>query len=170
MILEPNELDTSSAGPADHEAAAEDLAFIQYTSGSTGPAARRGAHPRQRGAHVQFMSEAAAAHARRRVVSWLPLYHDMGLIGCAFTPPLTAAPLRLLPPDLKNPRAVARAGHPGEGDLHGVARLRLPQLRAQHAATPPGSTSRRLKPALSGAEPVRPRTIEAFERKFGAQT
>ena len=38
------------------------------------------------------------------VVSWLPLYHDMGLIGCAFTPPLTGTPLWLLPPDLRNPR------------------------------------------------------------------
>ena len=66
------------------------------------------------------------------VVSWLPLYHDMGLIGCAFTPPTTGAPLYLLPPDLKNPRDLAGARHPRARHLHGVAGLRLPELRPQH--------------------------------------
>src|SRR5205807_2700388 len=49
-------------------------------------------------------AEAAGLTRGDRVVSWLPLYHDMGLIGCAFTPPLLGAPVWLLPPDLRNPR------------------------------------------------------------------
>src|SRR3989442_16029903 len=53
---------------------------------------------------INSMAEAAGLTAEDRVVSWLPLYHDMGLIGCAFTPPLTRTPLWLLPPDLRNPR------------------------------------------------------------------
>src|SRR5207244_1451338 len=48
--------------------------------------------------------EATAITSDDRVVSWLPLYHDMGLIGCAFTPPLVGTPIWLLPPDLRNPR------------------------------------------------------------------
>jgi len=53
---------------------------------------------------TKLMSEGAGLTADDRVVSWLPLYHDMGLIGCLFTPPLTATPIWLLPPDRKNPR------------------------------------------------------------------
>ena len=166
MILEPNELDTSSPGPADHEAAAEDLAFIQYTSGSTGRP--RGVMLTHRNvmSTCRFMSEAAGITADDRVVSWLPLYHDMGLIGCAFTPPLTATPLWLLPPDLRNPRQWLEL---------------LTRVRATFTVSPDfgyrncvrnvqdtaGLDLTSLKSALSGAEPVRPSTIEAFERHFG---
>src|SRR3989442_352761 len=103
-VLEPPDLEADAPEPADAEPGEEDLAFLQYTSGSTG-------HPRgvmltHRNvvATIKFMAEAAGLTAEDRVVSWLPLYHDMGLIGCAFTPPLTGTPLWLLPPDLRNPR------------------------------------------------------------------
>jgi acyl-CoA synthetase (AMP-forming)/AMP-acid ligase II len=166
MILEPNELDTDSPGPADHEAAADDLAFIQYTSGSTG---------RPRGVILthtnvmstcRFMSEAAGITAEDRVVSWLPLYHDMGLIGCAFTPPLTATPLWLLPPDLRNPRqwlellTKVKATFTVSPDFGYRNCVRNVQDTSDLNLTS-------LKSALSGAEPVRPSTIEAFERHFG---
>jgi fatty-acyl-CoA synthase len=99
-------------------------------------------------------------------VSWLPLYHDMGLIGCAFTPPLTSTPLWLLPPDLRNPRhwldLITRVRatftvSPDFGYRNCVRNVRDP--------TDLDLTS--LKAALSGAEPVRTSTIEAFERHFG---
>src|SRR2546426_12252684 len=103
-VLEPPDLETGVAVPPLPEASAEDIAFIQHTSGSTG---------RPRGvvlthANVvstcHVMAKAAGITSDDRVVSWLPLYHDMGLIGCAFTPPLVGTPIWLLPPDLRNPR------------------------------------------------------------------
>jgi acyl-CoA synthetase (AMP-forming)/AMP-acid ligase II len=165
-IIEPNDLDVEAAAPADHPATPEDLAFIQYTSGSTGqPRGVMLTHDNVM--HTcRFMSEAAGITVEDRVVSWLPLYHDMGLIGCAFTPPLTATPLWLLPPDLRNPRQWL--------DL-------ITQIRATFTVSPDFGyrncvrhvrdaaeldlTS--LKAALSGAEPVRQSTIESFERHFG---
>jgi len=165
MILEPNELDSDAAAPPDHPATPDDLAFLQYTSGSTGQP--RGVMLTHRNVveTCRFMAEAAGITAEDRVVSWLPLYHDMGLIGCALTPPLTATPLWLLPPDLRNPRQWL--------DL-------ITRVRATFTVSPDfgyrncvrnvrdasGVDLTSLKAALSGAEPVRRSTIDAFERHF----
>src|SRR5262247_3418563 len=134
QVLEPPDLEIDAPAPPLAAAKPDDLAFLQYTSGSTG---------RPRGvmlthanvvATIHFMAEAAGITVDDRVVSWLPLYHDMGLIGCAFTPPLSGTPIWLLPPDLRN-----------------TTGLDLTSLKA----------------ALSGAEPVRHSTIDAFESHFG---
>jgi acyl-CoA synthetase (AMP-forming)/AMP-acid ligase II len=164
-VLEPSDLEGVSEVSLP-EVTPDDIAFIQYTSGSTG-------HPRGvvlSHANVMqtvcLMAEAAGLTREDRVVSWLPLYHDMGLIGCSFTPPLLGAPLWLLPPDLRSPRqwletvTEVRASFTVSPDfgyrncvrnIHDTAGLDLSSLKS----------------ALSGAEPVRVSTIEAFERKFG---
>ena len=165
-VVEPVDLEVDDPPPAVPIAAPEDTAFIQYTSGSTG-------HPRgvvlshdNVVRTVEMMAEAAELTREDVVVSWLPLYHDMGLIGCAFTPPWTGARLYLLPPDLKSPRVwlelVTRVGatftvSPDFGYRNCV--------RNVHDTT--GLDLSTLKRALSGAEPVRVSTIQAFEEKFG---
>ena len=165
-VIEPNELDVEAEAPHLHAARPDDLAFLQYTSGSTGqPRGVMLTH-----ANVvntcKFMSEAAGLTADDRVVSWLPLYHDMGLIGCSFTPPLTSAPLWLLPPDLRNPRQW----------LELITRVRAtftvsPDFGYRNCVRHLRDTSdldlTSLKSALSGAEPVRMSTIDAFESHFG---
>src|SRR5256886_7072867 len=104
QVLEPPDLDVDAPAPPLAAAKADDLAFLQYTSGSTG-------HPRgvmlthaNVVATIHFMAEAAGINAPRPRGLWPPLYHDMGLIGCALTPPLSGTPIWLLPPDLRNPR------------------------------------------------------------------
>ena len=165
-ILEPFDLEVDAPAPAMPVAREEDTAFIQYTSGSTG-------HPRgvvlshaNVCRTVEFMAEAAQLTRDDVVVSWLPLYHDMGLIGCAFTPPTTGSPLHLLPPDLKNPRVwlelitEVRATFTVSPDF-GYRNC----VRNIH--DPAGIDLSSLKQALSGAEPVRASSIQAFEEKFG---
>jgi acyl-CoA synthetase (AMP-forming)/AMP-acid ligase II len=167
-VLEPPDLDVDGAAPAARPAREDDLAFLQYTSGSTG-------HPRgvmlthdNVVATIKFMAEGAGLTAEDRVVSWLPLYHDMGLIGCAFTPPLTGTPLWLLPPDLRSPRqwlelvTEVRATFTVSPDF-GYRNC------VRHVRDTAGLDLTSLKAALSGAEPVRPSTIEAFERHFGLE-
>ncbi len=165
-VVEPNELDTEAAAPPLHEAAPGDVAFLQYTSGSTGQPRGVVLTHANVVSTCTFMAEAAGIAADDRVVSWLPLYHDMGLIGCALTPPLVATPLWLLPPDLRNPRVW----------LELVTRVRAtftvsPDFGYRNCVRHVRDTSdldlTSLKSALSGAEPVRLSTIEGFERHFG---
>ena len=166
VVLEPQELEDDGPTPPLATPSENDLAFIQYTSGSTGdPRGVMLSHANVVRT-IHFMAEAAGLTSEDRVVSWLPLYHDMGLIGCSFTPPLTAAPLWLLPPDLRNPRQwlelVTQVGatftvSPDFGYRNCVRHIR--DTSDLDLTT--------LKAALSGAEPVRPSTIEAFEAHFG---
>jgi acyl-CoA synthetase (AMP-forming)/AMP-acid ligase II len=167
-ILEPVDLDVAAPPPRVEPAGPDDLAFLQYTSGST--AEPRGVMLTHHNVvqTMRFMAEAAGLDGSERVVSWLPLYHDMGLIGCAFTPPLTGTPLWLLPPDLRNPRQWLEL---------------ITEIRATFTVSPDfgyrncirnvrdttGLDLTSLRAALSGAEPVRMSTIAAFERHFGLE-
>jgi len=167
MVLEPPDLEIDAPSPAPLvEARPDDLAFLQYTSGSTG---------RPRGvmlthqnvvSTIHFMAEAAGITVDDRVVSWLPLYHDMGLIGCAFTPPLLPTPIWLLPPDLRNPRQWLTL----ITEIHATFTV-SPDFGYRNCVRNVRDTTGldlgSLKAALSGAEPVRPSTIEAFESHFG---
>ncbi|MBI4594401.1 MAG: AMP-binding protein [Candidatus Rokubacteria bacterium] len=165
-VLEPPDFESCEPAGRSHEADEGDLALIQYTSGSTGQP--RGVMLTHKNvlSTCRFMAEAVGVTVEDRVVSWLPLYHDMGLIGCSFTPPLIGTQLWLLPPDLRNPQqwlqliTDVRATFTVSPDfgyrncvrnIHDPSGLDLGSLRA----------------ALSGAEPVRPSTIAAFERHFG---
>ncbi|HET8576304.1 MAG TPA: AMP-binding protein [Methylomirabilota bacterium] len=165
-VLEPDDLEVDGPLPALPTSSPEDTAFIQYTSGSTGQPRGVVLSHANVTRTVDFMAEAAQLAREDIVVSWLPLYHDMGLIGCAFTPPLNGAPLYLLPPDLKTPRVwlelITRVKatftvSPDFGYRNCVRNI--------HDTT--GLDLSSLKQALSGAEPVRPSTIQAFEQKFG---
>jgi acyl-CoA synthetase (AMP-forming)/AMP-acid ligase II len=165
QILEPHDLELDAPAPPLAASDTEDLAFLQYTSGSTG---------RPRGvmlthanvvATVHFMVEAAGITIDDRLVSWLPLYHDMGLIGVAFTPLLSGMPVWLLPPDLRNPRQwlslitdvrATLTVSPDFGYRNCVRNVRDIS----------GLDLSSLKAALSGAEPVRLSTIDAFESHF----
>jgi len=165
-VLEPPDLDVDGVAPPLVEGEPEDVAFLQYTSGSTGdPRGVMLTHENLvRTCH--FMAEAAGLTSEDRVVSWLPLYHDMGLIGLSFTPPLFAAPVWLLPPDLRNPRqwldliTQVRATFTVSPDF-GYRNC----VRNVRDTTDLDLTS--LKAALSGAEPVRASTITSFEERFG---
>jgi fatty-acyl-CoA synthase len=89
---------TPQASGEPHPSAPADLAFLQFTSGSTSaPKGVRVTH-----ASLQANCWAIAHHGARMTpadvaVSWLPLYHDMGLIGFVLTPIYSTSSVVLMP-------------------------------------------------------------------------
>ncbi|MDP2882670.1 MAG: AMP-binding protein [Azonexus sp.] len=77
---------------------AEDLAFIQYTSGSTGDPKGVALTHANLLANIRAMRQAARVTPDDVFVSWLPLYHDMGLIGAGLGSMVIGFPLVLMSP------------------------------------------------------------------------
>ncbi len=98
-IRTPGELEDAT-GPriALPRIAPEDLALIQYTSGSTGDPKGVMLTHAELLANIAAMCEAAAVSPADVFVSWLPLYHDMGLIGAWLASLVVGFPLVVMSP------------------------------------------------------------------------
>jgi fatty-acyl-CoA synthase len=148
-------------------------ALVQFTSGSTSqPKGVVLAHA-SLGANVEAITGPAGLHVSVQdvSVSWLPLFHDMGLIGIVIGSVNARVPLVLLPPllFLKRPgewlRAIAR--HRGTMSFAPNFAYDLCVRRAPpHAAESLDLTSWRI--AGCGAEPIRSATLETFAATFAA--
>lgn len=90
----------AAAGPAAPlpATAGDGLAFIQYTSGSTGDPKGVALSHANLLANIRAMRLAAQATPADVFVSWLPLYHDMGLIGAGLGSMVVGFPLVLMSP------------------------------------------------------------------------
>ncbi len=75
-----------------------DLAFIQYTSGSTGDPKGVALTHANLLANIRAMRQAVRATPADTFISWLPLYHDMGLIGAGLGSMVVGFPLVLMTP------------------------------------------------------------------------
>lgn len=76
----------------------DDIVLLQHSSGTTG--LQKGVALSHQAVHNQLESYRLALHLDEKdiIVSWLPLYHDMGLIACFLMPVLLGVPLVLLSP------------------------------------------------------------------------
>lgn len=74
------------------------LAFLQYTSGSTGRPKGVMVSHKNLAHHARIIDRAALGDARGPIFSWLPLYHDLGLIGCLIQSAIWGDPFMFMAP------------------------------------------------------------------------
>ena len=153
----------------DPELPGEAIAFLQYTSGSTStPKGVMVSHGNL--AHNQRVIEAACGHSAESVfVSWLPLYHDLGLIGNLLQATWVGAPCVLMSPVafLQNPSRWPRAISRYRGTTSGGPNFAYELcLRKVPAAERDQLDLSCWKIAFNGAEPVRASTLARFAEVF----
>ncbi|HEY7159813.1 MAG TPA: AMP-binding protein, partial [Acidobacteriota bacterium] len=144
-----------------------DTAFLQFTSGST--STPKGVMVQHSGlaANLEMIRTASHMDSHSCVVTWLPVYHDMGLIGTVLNAITLPCKLAVIPPVtfLKHPKLWLEL---------------ISQFRGTHTAAPNfafGLCARRVSDLngidlssmttfICGAEPVLPKTMEAFINHF----
>ena len=144
-------------------------AFLQYTSGSTGDPKGVVLSHGDVLASLRAMAAALGATPRDVFVSWLPLYHDMGLIGAWMGSLYYGFPLVLMSPldFLARPDRWLEAIHRHRGTLSGgpnfAYELCVRRVEPEHME---GLDLSSWRIAFNGAEPVSPDTMERFTAKF----
>ncbi|HBE17274.1 MAG TPA: AMP-dependent synthetase, partial [Cyanobacteria bacterium UBA11367] len=145
------------------------LAFLQYTSGSTGTP--KGVMITHGNLIYNFslINQCFQDTPQTISVSWLPPYHDMGLIGCILQPIYLGIEIYLMSPVdfLQKPlrwlQAISRyqvttSGGPNFAYDLCVRKIKPSQLNSLDLST--------WKLAFTGAEPIRAKTLDKFAAKF----
>ncbi len=148
-----------------------DLALLQYTSGSTGnPKGVQLTHANLL-ANVRAIGEGLDIRPDDVGISWLPLYHDMGLIGAWLMPLYFGLTVYVMSPVsfLTRPERWLRAIHDHRGTLTAAPNFAY-ELAVRKIAESEieGLDLSSLRASLNGAEPVNPSTIERFAARFAA--
>jgi acyl-CoA synthetase (AMP-forming)/AMP-acid ligase II len=148
---------------------AGDIAFIQYTSGSTGNPKGVALTHANLLANLRAMGEAVRVEPNDVFVSWLPLYHDMGLIGAWLGGVYFGFPSVILSPlaFLARPQRWLWAIHRQRGTLSAAPNFAYELCVRKFADGALGGLD--LSPwryAFNGAELVSPDTITAFRDHY----
>jgi fatty-acyl-CoA synthase len=171
LVVEPGDppvvgLDELRGAPRAWERPPDDpdaLGIIQFTSGSTDDP--KGVVLAQRCLlnNIDAIVEGAGLGPADRGVSWLPLYHDMGLIGLLMTPMVTGFDLAIAPPQdfLASPGDWMRWMSEQRGTVTGGPNFAY-ALAARALRRLDGIDLSAWRMALNGAEPIDPDAVEAF--------
>ncbi|MGH7271676.1 MAG: fatty acyl-AMP ligase [Polyangiaceae bacterium] len=148
----------------------DDVAFVQFTSGSTSRPKGVTLTHRNLAANIKcIMEDGLAANAEDVGISWLPLYHDMGLIGFVLAPLYHLVPIVYLPAllFLKRPATWFQAITRHKGSIayapNFAYALCMKRIKPADLA---GLDLSSWRIAGCGAEPIRPETLESFATTF----
>jgi acyl-CoA synthetase (AMP-forming)/AMP-acid ligase II len=147
------------------------LAFLQYTSGSTGqPKGVMVSHDRIM-ANEAMIADAFDSGPESTWVSWLPFFHDMGLLGGILQPMYLGSVAYLMTPMafIQKPvrwlQAISRCRAAVSGAPNFAYDMCLKQATEEEKAA---LDLQPWKVAFNGAEPVRAETVQRFTAEFAA--
>ncbi|MGI9387883.1 MAG: AMP-binding protein, partial [Methyloligellaceae bacterium] len=152
-------------------AAAETIALIQYTSGSTGDPKGVVLTHANLLANIRSMGEVLEASSNDTFVSWLPLYHDMGLIGAWLGSlyygalAIIMSPLAFLADPSRWLRTISRNRATLSAAPNFAFELCCKNIRNEDIV---GLDLGSLRMVVNGAEPVNPLTITRFTDRFSS--
>jgi len=149
-------IDEQNTGP-------DDLAFLQLTSGTSGESRAAVVLQRNVAAMQALTIDALEITSDDVLVSWVPPWHDLGMVRFILTPAFAGTACHLVTPSIRSiPRwlaviAAERGTITGAPDFAWRLAARLGDARLDLSS---------LRFATNGGEPVRRSTIEAFENRF----
>jgi amino acid adenylation domain-containing protein len=149
----------------------EDIALLQYSSGSTGDPKGVVLRHRNLANNLMIIGEKFELRADDSAVIWLPPYHDMGLIGGVLAPIWHGLTVHLSSPFdfLKDPsswlRKISETGATASGGPNFAYELCAQRVTADDSSQLDLS---RWRIAFTGAEPIRPSTLERFAERFSS--
>ncbi len=168
-VLVPSDFENPHANFSPVRGRGGDIGFLQYTSGSTGNPKGVVLTNANLLANVRAMGKAVHAVPGDVFVSWLPLYHDLGLIGACFATMVLGVPVVLISPRvlLSRPSHWMRARPRHRGTMSGGPNFSFELcLRRITDEEMEGLDLSSWRFAFNAAEPVSPETITAFQRRF----
>lgn len=172
-VIEASELSPAGGEPASTTVDMDSAAFFQFSSGSTSEPKAVVVSHRNLACNLAMMQQALVYRDLSEVenggVCWLPLYHDMGLVGCLYLGLYYPATITYLGPDvfLGRPalwlRTISRykaaiSPAPNFAYTYCVNKIRDDELEGVDLSS--------WRIALNGAEPIDPDGIRAFNQRF----
>ena len=151
------------------QASQDRIAFLQFTSGSVSQPKGVAITLGNIAGNLRMIAEAFRADEATSLVSWLPLHHDMGLIGCVLEPLFLGAdctlmsPLAFLQKPIRWLRALETFGANTAGSPNFGYELCARQVSDAEARKLDLS---RWKLAFCGSEPIRPAAQRRFAERF----
>jgi acyl-CoA synthetase (AMP-forming)/AMP-acid ligase II len=169
LFVGDSEREPGMADGAMYHPEADDIAFLQYTSGST--SAPKGVIVSHGNLidNSEMIRIAFGNTPQSNYVSWVPLYHDMGLILNALQSLYVGASCVLMPPVsfMQRPLGWLRAIHDYRAEVAGAPNFAFDLCVSRHRPDQmQGIDLSCWKVAFNGAEPVRAETIDRFAETF----
>ena len=160
-----------SAGTEKHlpaQIAPEGSVFLQFSGGTTGAQKAVVVTATMLAAQMSRLRECLAFTEEDSVVSWLPMYHDMGLVGCLWFPLLAGAPsLQLSATDwLLNPESIFDHMEKFRGTFCWLPNFAFSYLAVQKERMKGTYSLGHVRAWISCSEPVRQTSMDSFVEAF----